>query len=605
MYIKNKIITLLLFGMLLSQNSEDYLPYSIKNNFELSRQIISMPDLNIEELHQEDKIQSSARPYRYGYKFNVNYNLNNSGTWTVLENGDRIWSLLIQSKDAYAISLEYNSFYLPEDAYFHIYNNDMSTTYGAYTSSNNQNDMLFASPLTKGDITILEYFEPAEVINQGIINIEFVIHDYKDILGYYSNNESRTCGENVACNSADPYEDQIEATSWLDMGGYICSGAMINNTSFDLTPYYWTAWHCVVNENTSTFRFYFDYETSSCNGSWANNGTYEYGGNLLSSSNGMNPDYALILITDNTISDGIFYSGWDRSSGNPSISCGVHHPGGDPKKINYDDDNAYTSGSVNWGDADGDGNDDVSPSGSHWRITWDEGGTEGGSSGSPAFNTAGRLIGQLTGGSGDCNSSGGQDYYGKFSQAFSNVDQWLDPINSNATFINGTYESVVDSDGDGIADEDDSNDNNQYICMDSDNDTCDDCSSGTFNPLDDGWDFDNDGLCDAGDSDDDNDGALDNQDSNDNDPFECSNIDGDNCDDCANGYFNPENDGCIYMPGDLNLDNTINIIDVVMLVNIILGVVEPNETQLTVADLNNDSYINIADIVILINTILN
>ena len=156
MYIKNKIIALLLFGMLLSQHSEDYLPYSIKNNLEISRQIISMPNLNIEELHQEDKIQSSARPYRYGYKFNVNYNLNNSGTWTILENGDRIWSLSIQSKDAYAISLEYNSFYLPENAYFHIYNNDMSTTYGAYTSSNNQNDMLFASPLTKGDITILE-----------------------------------------------------------------------------------------------------------------------------------------------------------------------------------------------------------------------------------------------------------------------------------------------------------------------------------------------------------------------------------------------------------------------------------------------------------------
>ena len=47
MYIKNKIITLLLFGMLLSQNSEDYLPYSIKNNLEISRQIISMPELNI------------------------------------------------------------------------------------------------------------------------------------------------------------------------------------------------------------------------------------------------------------------------------------------------------------------------------------------------------------------------------------------------------------------------------------------------------------------------------------------------------------------------------------------------------------------------------
>ena len=116
MHIKNKMFIVILFGALFSQQSENYLPYSIKNNFEVSRQSISMPNLNIEELLQEDKIQASARPYRYGYKFNVNYNLNNSGTWTVLENGDRIWSISIQSKDAYAISLEYNSFYLPKNA---------------------------------------------------------------------------------------------------------------------------------------------------------------------------------------------------------------------------------------------------------------------------------------------------------------------------------------------------------------------------------------------------------------------------------------------------------------------------------------------------------
>ena len=59
------------------------------------------------------------------------------------------------------------------------------------------------------------------------------------------------------------------------------------------------------------------------------------------------------------------------------------------------------------------------------------------------------------------------------------------------------------------------------------------------------------------------------------------------------------------MPGDLNLDDAINIVDVVMLVNIILGNIEPSETQLIVADLNNDTAINIADIVILINIILN
>ena len=600
------VICFIVFNTLLfSQNSIGGIPYSIKNKNTLETELKLMPILDIDELLKEDSNQPPATPYRYGYKFDVNYNLDNSGAWTTLPNGDRVWSLTIHSEGAYAISLEYNQFFLPEGSSLYIINQDQTTIHGAYTEKNNQEDMLFASPLVQGDITILEYYEPLNVIHQGFISIDFIIHDYKDILGFSSSRESRTCGDNVVCPSADAFENQVNATSWLDMGGYICSGSMVNNTNFDLTPYYWTAWHCVVGDNPSTFRFYFDYETSTCSGSWASNGSYEYGGSLLASSNGMDPDYALILITDNTISDGIFYAGWDKSSSSPSISCGVHHPNGDPKKINFDDDNAYNSGPVNWGDPDYDGDDDVSPSGSHWRITWDEGGTEGGSSGSPAYNTSGRLIGQLTGGSGNCSSGSGQDYYGKFSRAFDEVSQWLDPNNTNETYIDGTYEGVNDSDGDGVGDNDDSDDNNPYQCSDVDSDTCDDCSSGTFNPTDDGWDYDMDGLCDAGDADDDNDGVIDLEDSNDNNEFECSNTDGDSCDDCAYGWFDPDNDGCIYMPGDLNLDDAINIVDVVMLVNIILGNIEPSDTQLIVADLNNDTTINIADIVILINIILN
>jgi hypothetical protein len=71
--------------------------------------------------------------------------------------------------------------------------------------------------------------------------------------------------------------------------------------------------------------------------------------------------------------------------------------------------------------------------------------------------------------------------------------------------LNGMPE--MDSDGDGVIDEDDSDPNNPYQCSDLDGDTCDDCSTGTFNPTDDGYDYDGDGQCDDGDCDDDNDGC--------------------------------------------------------------------------------------------------
>ena len=599
------IIIILMLSLSFNQESKGGIPYSITNNLSvLNTEKLIMPKINIIELLDEDQNRPPATPFRYGYKFDVNISLNNSGEWLDLQNGDRVWRLSISSEEAYAICLEYDSFYLPEGALFYIYSEDGSMISGGYSSDNNQTDMLFSTPLIKGDLIHLEYFEPNEVYGEGIINIDYVIHDYKDILNFSETRESRSCGDNVVCDSANGYEDQINATSWLDMGGYICSGAMINNTSFDLTPYYWTAWHCVVGDNPSTFRFYFNYETNSCSGSWASQGSYEYGGNLLSDSDGMNPDYALILITDNTISDGIFYSGWDKSTSSPSISCGVHHPNGEPKKINFDNDQAYSSGSINWGDADGDGTNDISPSGSHWRVYWDEGGTYGGSSGSPAFNSDGRLIGQLTGGSGNCYSGVTEDYYGKFSQAFNNVDTWLDPLNTGASQIDGTYDGVSDADGDGVSGNEDSDDNNPYVCSDNDNDTCDDCSGGTYDTSNDGWDYDGDGICDAGDADDDNDNVPDNQDSDDNNEFECMNTDGDSCDDCASGFYNPNDDGCTYLSGDISLDGTVNILDVVLLVSIIIGETEPSSTQSTVADMNNDGFINVSDIVILIATIL-
>ena len=56
-------------------------------------------------------------------------------------------------------------------------------------------------------------------------------------------------------------------------------------------------------------------------------------------------------------------------------------------------------------------------------------------------------------------------------------------------------------------------------------------------------DYDLDGVCDDQDDDDDNDGVTDD---NDADPFDntvCSDTDGDGCDDCSSGIFDPSNDG--------------------------------------------------------------
>ena len=60
----------------------------------------------------------------------------------------------------------------------------------------------------------------------------------------------------------------------------------------------------------------------------------------------------------------------------------------------------------------------------------------------------------------------------------------------------------------------------------------------------------------------------------------------------------------IYTPGDLNEDEIIDILDLVTIVNYILGDIVLSDIQTYAADLNEDSLINIQDIIIIINLIL-
>ena len=59
-----------------------------------------------------------------------------------------------------------------------------------------------------------------------------------------------------------------------------------------------------------------------------------------------------------------------------------------------------------------------------------------------------------------------------------------------------------------------------------------------------------------------------------------------------------------YLIGDLNGDSVINVQDVVLLVNIILGNIDPNECQEEFGDVSLDGIINVLDVVTIVNAIL-
>ena len=59
-----------------------------------------------------------------------------------------------------------------------------------------------------------------------------------------------------------------------------------------------------------------------------------------------------------------------------------------------------------------------------------------------------------------------------------------------------------------------------------------------------------------------------------------------------------------YTLGDINSDGSIDILDIVLVVNIILGVLDPTDIQQSASDINSDGVINILDVVQIVNIIL-
>ena len=66
---------------------------------------------------------------------------------------------------------------------------------------------------------------------------------------------------------------------------------------------------------------------------------------------------------------------------------------------------------------------------------------------------------------------------------------------------------------------------------------------------------------------------------------------------CDSGFTNIQ-------PGDVNDDGSINVLDVVVMVNVILLLEDATEYITWAADLNFDGSINVMDVILLVNQIL-
>ncbi|MBL0910860.1 MAG: T9SS type A sorting domain-containing protein [Bacteroidia bacterium] len=423
---------------------------------EVSAQKIDAPSEQvIAEMIKESGKDGSF--YKIARLMPVAYDMNNAGKWTLYPDGSRLWRFKIKAEGAQGLSFYFDRFYIPPGAVLFSYNLKTGFVEGPHYANENTETEAYASAIVPGDEIMLEYYQPASVEGEPLIEIGDIGYFFRG-LNFLEKNAgdfgaSDACQVNVNCSEGSNWQDEKRAAVKIILvegnSAGLCSGAMVNNTAQDCKNYLLTAQHCGAGASASNLGqwiFYFNFEAPSCpDPSSANNLDDQTKTGCVrraasgSSSVVSQSDFQLLELNGSIpAAYNVYYAGWNRGATGSSSGVGIHHPSGDIKKIS-----TYTSTLTNGTWTNGTAN-------AHWRVTWvatanGHGVTEGGSSGSPIFDNNGRIVGDLSGGSSFCSTPNQPDLYGKFAYSWESAGAansqrlrpWLDPAGSNPTTLDG------------------------------------------------------------------------------------------------------------------------------------------------------------------------
>ncbi len=248
-------------------------------------------------------------------------------------------------------------------------------------------------------------------------------------------NTALPCHPNAACRQDSIGQlisnSAVRMRMVMEEGIGWCTGAFVNTTRNDKTPYLLSAYHCQYDYTPlyDMWRFDFKYKSHACqNPNEEPDFTSLTGCTLISL--GQESDFLLVLLDEEIpVNEQVTFAGWDRDEdAKPDTSYLIHHPNADIRKISTCVNEATIHpNSINWTEGY------TTPSHHHFRMKFTEGGHQPGSSGGPLFNENGLLVGQLHGGTTGCEAEN-NTYIGRFSKSWNlgataqeRLGDWLDP----------------------------------------------------------------------------------------------------------------------------------------------------------------------------------
>jgi hypothetical protein len=409
-----------------AQVERDGLPVSwnLEGQLDHITTFVDLPSIDESALLAEDEEAGELKeiPFRFAYKHSVSLNTVNSGRWSTLNNGDRIWMLGIQADDALGLSVVFDDFYLPPGSILYLYSADRTQVIGGLTSDNNKNSGILASSILSSSDMIIEYYEPLSALNEGRLSLRSISQVYKPfdpaVLEALPN---RSCMENASCYAEDPTQSSTVLIT-VDDGTRWATGTLVNNANFDGKPYILTGSQNLWGDPAS-WLFTFNYASDQCSPSMVSSKILSISGAVTKAIVEDEKIALLELSKRPPTAWNVYYAGWDISGATPQTVTTYHHPSGDVVKTSHS--SAPTP--------------DEFKGVNTWRINgWDSGTTMSGSTGAPLFNDQQKVIGVMFSGLSSCSTTGA-DYYAMLHRAWTGLQKYLNPHNLPIVSISGMY----------------------------------------------------------------------------------------------------------------------------------------------------------------------